>query len=84
MLTQKLKEVNDSLTHLRTEHGIIYPERQIERLTEQKAISLRMNNQSGANKIQRELEVFSQYVTSHDYYKVQTLFLCTPQHTVLL
>ena len=65
MLMQKLKEVNDSLTNLRTEHGIIYPERQIERLTEQKAISLRMNNQSGANKIQRELEVFSKYVTSH-------------------
>ena len=34
MLTQKLKEVNDSLTNLRKEHGIIYPERQIERLTE--------------------------------------------------
>ena len=82
ILTQKLKEVNDSLTNLRTEHGIIYPERQIERLTEQKAISLRNNNQSGANKIQRELEVFSKYVTSHDYYKIQSLEIQEELHRI--
>jgi len=68
ILGQKLKVINDSLNNLRKEYGIIYPERQIERLTEQKAIALRENNLLGANKIQQELNLFNQHVTQHDYY----------------
>ena len=40
-VNKKLNNVNDSLNYLRENYGIIYPERQIERLTEQKAIALR-------------------------------------------
>tara|TARA_B100001250_G_C19693784_1_gene741562 strand:- start:40 stop:1065 length:1026 start_codon:yes stop_codon:yes gene_type:complete len=82
VLDQKLKEVNDSLNNLRKKYGIVYPERQIERLTEQKAIALRNNIQAGANKIQEELDVFNQHVTQHDYYKVQSLEIQEELHRI--
>ena len=82
MLTKKLNNVNDSLNDLRENYGIIYPERQIERLTEQKAIALRMNNLAGAKKIQKELDVFNSHVTKHDFYKVQSLEIQEELHRI--
>jgi hypothetical protein len=81
VLEGKLKEINDSLNIFR-EKGIIYPERQIERLTEQKAIALRNLNSIGANKIQDELDVFSKHVTQHDYFKVQSLEIQEELHRI--
>ena len=82
MLTKKLNNVNDSLSDLRENYGIIYPERQIERLTEQKAIALRMNNLTGAKKIQKELDVFNNHVTKHDFFKVQSLEIQEELHRI--
>ena len=74
--------VNDSLNNLREEYGIVYPERQIERLTEQKAIALRMNNIAGANKIQKELDIYNKHVTKHDFYKVKSLEIQEELHRI--
>ena len=82
VLTKKLKTVNESLNNLRKEHGIVYPERQIERLTEQKAIALREGDITGAGNIQRELDIFNQHVTEHDYYKVQSLEIQEELHRI--
>ena len=65
MLYKKRNLIQDSLQYFRL-NGIIGVTPQVERLTEQYAIALSLNNLSGAGRIKKELDQLAKYAGVHD------------------
>ena len=82
-LEDELMLVSYTLTNLRKKYGIVYPENQVERLTEQKAIAFRENAPpSSIEKIQAELNILSTHATEHDLLRNKSLEIHTELHRI--
>ena len=65
LLYKKRNLIQDSLQYFRL-NGVIGVTPQVERLTEQYAIALSLNNLSGASRIKKELDQLAKYAGEHD------------------